>query len=189
MEQQCFGHVRCLSDLATWPLVMQAIMFQADRSFCLIFVTGFVIECVVTFNMELIKEQSICVKFCFKVGKTCRNPQHVAWSLQQGRMRGALVSESSVAVFSIIKALCYELPPEGYTVNQNFYRAVLRRLWEAVQKQWSEMWTAGSWLLGHDHVLLHSVINWTVLGKTWKCYPSAASLFTWPLPFRLFSIL
>jgi hypothetical protein len=74
MEWQCFGHVRCLSDLATWLLVMQAILFQADQSFHLIFIIGSVIKCVVAFNMESIKEQRICVKFCFEVGKTCRNP-------------------------------------------------------------------------------------------------------------------
>jgi hypothetical protein len=39
--------------------------------FRLIFITGFVIKSVVVASsMKLVKEQIICVKFCFKVGRT-----------------------------------------------------------------------------------------------------------------------
>jgi hypothetical protein len=50
INQQCIGHVRCLSDLATWPLATQPILFQVGRTLGLIFITGFVIECVVVLS-------------------------------------------------------------------------------------------------------------------------------------------
>jgi hypothetical protein len=47
-KQQCIGHIMCsLSDFTTWPLGTQDILFQADWQFCLVFITGFVTECVV----------------------------------------------------------------------------------------------------------------------------------------------
>jgi hypothetical protein len=50
---------------------MQGILFQVDQTFCFIFITGSVIKCaVVALGMESVKEQRICVRFCFKVGKT-----------------------------------------------------------------------------------------------------------------------
>jgi hypothetical protein len=45
VEQQCVGYNRgCLIDLATRLLVTQAIVFQVDRTVCLVFRIGFVIE-------------------------------------------------------------------------------------------------------------------------------------------------
>jgi hypothetical protein len=55
--------------------------------------------------------------------------------------------------------VCYEFPAEGYTVNQDFYQAVLRRLREAVQRKRSEMWTVGTWLLNHDNVPSHTLLS------------------------------
>jgi hypothetical protein len=68
-QQQCINHIRCLSDLATRPLVTQASLFQVEWMFGLVFINGF--DCiVVTFSMKSVKEQRICIKFCFKVGLT-----------------------------------------------------------------------------------------------------------------------
>jgi hypothetical protein len=48
INQQCISHVRCyLSELATLPLATQALFFQVDWMFCLVFITSFVIERVV----------------------------------------------------------------------------------------------------------------------------------------------
>jgi hypothetical protein len=74
INQLCIGYIRCLSDLAAWPLIMQAILFYVDQMFRLFFIIGFVIECVVVFSMQLIKEQRICVKFCFIVAKQLQKP-------------------------------------------------------------------------------------------------------------------
>jgi hypothetical protein len=49
---------------------MQAIVFQVNQMFCSASIASFVIECVVTLRMESVKEQRICVKFYFRVGKT-----------------------------------------------------------------------------------------------------------------------
>jgi hypothetical protein len=56
-------------------LVTQAILFQVDRRFCLVFIIGFVIECVVAFSMESVKEQRICVKLFQSRENRSRNPQ------------------------------------------------------------------------------------------------------------------
>jgi hypothetical protein len=52
----------------------------------------------------------------------------------------------------------YEFAPEGQT-SRFFYMAVLRRLWDAVQRKRPEMWTAGSWLLHHDNVSTHTMLS------------------------------
>jgi hypothetical protein len=46
---------------------MQTVLFQVNWMFCLVFITSFVI---VTFKMELLKKQIICIKFCLKVRRT-----------------------------------------------------------------------------------------------------------------------
>jgi hypothetical protein len=47
-EQQCIGHVRCcLSNLAAWPLVTEAILFHVNRMFLSVIITSFVIESIV----------------------------------------------------------------------------------------------------------------------------------------------
>jgi hypothetical protein len=48
-------------------------LFQAAWAFCSAFLTSFVIVCLLVllhFDMESVKEQTICVKFCFELGKT-----------------------------------------------------------------------------------------------------------------------
>jgi hypothetical protein len=51
---------------------MQAILFQVNWTFLAVFYNQFCDQvcCLVAFSMELVKEQRIYIKFCFKVGKT-----------------------------------------------------------------------------------------------------------------------
>jgi hypothetical protein len=59
---------------------MQAILFQVDQMFHLVFITSFVTECVVALSrssMESVREQRIHVKFCFKVGKTAAETRNM----------------------------------------------------------------------------------------------------------------
>jgi hypothetical protein len=53
----------------------------------------------------------------------------------------------------------YEFTPEGQTVNQDFYLAILRHLWDAVRGKQPKMWTAGSWLLHHDIAPAHTAVS------------------------------
>jgi hypothetical protein len=53
----------------------------------------------------------------------------------------------------------YEFAPEGQTVNLDFCMAVLRCLWDAVQRKWPEIWTAGSCFLRHDNVSTHTALS------------------------------
>jgi hypothetical protein len=80
INQLCISHVRCcLSDLATWQLC-KPFFFEVDRTFCLVFITGFVVECVVVvvFSMDSVKEQRICAKFCFRVGNTAAETHNMS---------------------------------------------------------------------------------------------------------------
>jgi hypothetical protein len=54
-------------------------------------------------------------------------------SLQESTT-GALVSENSAAYFFFCHRgiVHYEFTPDGQTFNQDFYLAILRRLWDAV---------------------------------------------------------
>jgi hypothetical protein len=45
------------------------------------------------------------------------------------------------------------------SVNQDFYLAVLRCLWDAVWRTWPEMWTVGSWLFHHDNVPAYRALS------------------------------
>jgi hypothetical protein len=46
-------------------------LFQVDQTFRLGFISGFVIKSILlSHSLWSLKEQRICVKFCFKVGKT-----------------------------------------------------------------------------------------------------------------------
>jgi hypothetical protein len=73
----------------------------------------------------------------------------------------------------------YEFTPEGQTVHQNFYLAVLGCLQDSVK--WPEMWTveAGS------SIMIMCPLTWccqTFLCKTSNSYPSTTPQFTWPFP-------
>jgi hypothetical protein len=55
-------------------------------------------------------------------------------------MTGALMSESNAACFfDHHGTVHYEFAPEGQTIHQDFYLAVLRRLWDVVQRKQPEM--------------------------------------------------
>jgi hypothetical protein len=90
---------------------MQAILFQVDQMFCLFFIISFMIECVVVvvvvvvFSVQLVKEQRICVKSCFIVGKTAAETHNMmreaydndaSFASPQKSTTDALASESNV---------------------------------------------------------------------------------------------
>jgi hypothetical protein len=53
----------------------------------------------------------------------------------------------------------YKFTPEGKTINQDFYLAVLRRLRDVVHRKQPEMWTVGSWLLHHNNAPAYTVLS------------------------------
>jgi hypothetical protein len=46
--------------------------------FHLVFINGFLIECIVAFNMKSVKEKSFRIKFCFIVGKTAAETHNMS---------------------------------------------------------------------------------------------------------------
>jgi hypothetical protein len=49
----------------------------------------------------------------------------------------------------------HEFPPEGQTVNAEFYCNVLRRLREDIRQKQPELWRAGNWLLHEENAPSH----------------------------------
>lgn len=79
---------------------MKAIFFQVDQLFCLYSVIDFVIECVVVmFSVHLVKEQRICVLFCFILGKTPAETHNVMWEAYDGDGCFASPPESTTDAF------------------------------------------------------------------------------------------
>jgi hypothetical protein len=75
IDHQCSGHIRCLSDLATLPLVMQTILYQIDWTFLYNWLCDQVCCCTVYY--ESVKEQRICVKLFRSKENSCKKA-HVA---------------------------------------------------------------------------------------------------------------
>jgi hypothetical protein len=55
--------------------------------------------------------------------------------------------DNASCIFSHRGNVGHEFSPEGQTVNQDFYLAVLRCLWDVIWRKWPEMWTVGCWFL------------------------------------------
>ena len=80
------------------------------------------------------------------------------------RPRKARMSKSKVKVMLIVFFDCkglvhYEFVPEGQTVNQEFYKAVLVRLMEKVRRKRRNLWENKQWLLHHDNAPAHSALS------------------------------
>ena len=52
-----------------------------------------------------------------------------------------------------------EFVPQGQTVNQVFYKQVLRRFRESVRRKRPEKWRTGDWFLHHDNAPAHKAIS------------------------------
>ena len=50
----------------------------------------------------------------------------------------------------------HKYAPEGQTINKEYYLEILRRLCDAVQRKWPDMWTGNNWQLHHGNVPAHS---------------------------------
>ena len=50
----------------------------------------------------------------------------------------------------------HEYPPDGQTINQEFYPEVLRRLCESFRRKRPEKWRDGDWILYHDNAPAHT---------------------------------
>jgi hypothetical protein len=92
---------------------------------------------------------------------------------------GALMSESNVACFqsSRHRALWIHY---WWSVNQDFYLAVLRHLWDAIWRKW---WEADS-----SNKRIRLLTEQIILDKIFNLYPPIIPLFTWHFPSQYFSI-
>ncbi|KAG7171883.1 GVQW3-like 1 [Homarus americanus] len=121
--------------------------------------------------MEDLEEQRVCMKFCFKLGKTfkesfqmvqqaygedclSRTQCHVWYQrFKRGRTsteddpKSRSQSRSNVEVMLIVffdwkGVVHHEFVPRGHTVNKKFYLEVLKCLTEAVRRKRPEAWTS-----------------------------------------------
>ena len=52
----------------------------------------------------------------------------------------------------------HEFPPEGQTVNREYYLGVMRRLHGAIREKRPDLWVNNSWILHHDNAPSHNAI-------------------------------
>jgi hypothetical protein len=89
--------------------------------------------------MTGVKEQRICIKFCFKHGKTASESQPKMW--QKFDAEG-MVHKKFV--------------PPGQMVNGKFYCDVLRQLRENIWRKCPDRWCYNSWDLHRDNAPVHT---------------------------------
>jgi len=95
-------------------------------------------------------EQRICIKFCFKIGKTTTETYQL---LQQAYGEDAMgrtqvfdwfcrfkedISKTKVTLLAFFNSECiihHEDAPDGQTINKEFYLEVLRLLRESVRRK------------------------------------------------------
>jgi len=123
-------------------------------------------------------KQCICIKFCFKIGKTAPETYQL---LQQAygedvmghtqvfdwfrRFKEGRTSVESnphktkimlLAFFDSEGIVHHKYAPDGQTINKEFYLKVLRRLRESVRRKRPEKWRVGDWILHHDNAPAHT---------------------------------
>ena len=70
--------------------------------------------------------------------------------------RTAVRPRACSSCFLTFEGLCtLNMPPEGQTMNAEFYCNVLRRLREDIRWKWPELWHAGNCLLHNDYAPSH----------------------------------
>jgi len=130
----------------------------------------------VIFAMCESTEQHICIKFCFKIGKTttemyqllqqayCEDvmgrTQMFDWfrrfkegrtSVERDTRSGRLSKVMLLAFFDSECIVHHEYAPDGQTINKEFYLEVLRHLHESVRRKRPEKWRDGDWILHRDN--------------------------------------
>jgi hypothetical protein len=67
--------------------------------------------------------------------------------------------KAMMIVFFDIRGVIYiDWVPEGQTVNQFYYKNVLRTLCERVRQRRPDMWKNASWILHHDNTPAHNAV-------------------------------
>ena len=61
-----------------------------------------------------------------------------------------------LALFDPEGIVHHEYPPDGQTINKEFYVEILRRLRESVRRKRPEKWQDGDWMLHHDNAPAHT---------------------------------
>ena len=130
--------------------------------------------------MKGLEEQSVCAKFCFKLGKNftetfqmlqqaygglSRTPCHEWYQRfesgrtsieddpKSGRPSTLMDDERVEKVLAVIR----KNVPRGETVNKEFYLNVMKRLRAAVRRKRPEAWKNNTWMLHHDNAPAHSL--------------------------------
>jgi hypothetical protein len=103
-----------------------------------------------------VKEQQICIKFCFKLSKMASETHRMLEeafgdnSLGQMRMYEYLKHSKKFATDGILHK---EFVPSSQTVNGKFSCNALR---EKIQHKYPDKWHNNSWALHHDNALAHT---------------------------------
>ena len=161
----------CTRPINAWQKSQVAVLAQlavvGSRSNTCIYVIAICTMCEST-------KQRICIKFCFKIGKTATETHEL---LQQaygedamGRTqvfdwsdwpkKGCQVRSKTkvmlLAFFDYEGIVHHEYAPNGQTINKALYLEVLRRLRESVRRKRPEKWQDGDWILHHDNAPAHT---------------------------------
>ena len=65
-----------------------------------------------------------------------------------------------IAFFDIDGLVHHEFVPTGQTVNKEFYKTVLQRLYDAVRRHRPEKWRSGNWILHHDNAPANRAVKY-----------------------------
>ena len=136
---------------------------------------------IAIFTMCESTEQRICIKFCFKIEKTAtetynycsKHTVKMQWVVHKCLIGSFDLKRVELLLKAIpawddrqhrgtrkwlILRLSYttSTPPDGQTINKEFYLEVLRRLRESVRRKRQEKWRDGDWILHHDNAPAHT---------------------------------
>jgi hypothetical protein len=124
-------------------------------------------------EMADLKEQRICMKFCFKLGKTASETHEMlktafgdnAMGRTQtfewvSRFKRGWNIKSMLVIFLDCEGIVHqELVPPDQTVKQHHYPEVLKRLREPVRRKRPELWRDQDWLRHNDNAPAHTALS------------------------------
>ena len=64
-----------------------------------------------------------------------------------------------IAFFDVHGIVLVEFLPQGQTIDQLFYKNILRRLMRSVTEKRRKLWETMSWLLHHHNAPAHNVLG------------------------------